>query len=135
MTTATPAPRPSAQFGLSSIGQIYVRAHDLERAVRFYRDTLGMPFLFQVPKMAFFQCGPTSVLLGPPEGPAFDHPASLVYYLVPDIAAAHTTLSARGVQFVNAPHLVHRAPDHELWMAFFHDSEDNTLALMARKRA
>jgi catechol 2,3-dioxygenase-like lactoylglutathione lyase family enzyme len=134
MTTATPAPRPSAPFGLSSIGQIYVRARDLERAVRFYRDTLGMPFLFQVPKMAFFQCGATSVMLGPPEGPAFDHPASLVYYLVPDIAAAHTTLAARGVKFVNAPHLVHRAPDHELWMAFFHDSEDNTLALMSRKR-
>ena len=137
MTTATPAPRPNAQFGLSSIGQIYVRAHDLERAVRFYRDTLGMPFLFQVPKpkMAFFQCGTTSLLLGPPEGPAFDHPASLVYYLVPDIAAAHTTLSARGVKFGSAPHLVHRAPDHELWMAFFKDSEDNTLALMSRKRS
>jgi methylmalonyl-CoA/ethylmalonyl-CoA epimerase len=134
MTTATPSPSPTAQFGLSSIGQIYVRARDLERAIRFYRDTLGMPFLFQVPKMAFFQCGTTSVMMGPPEGPAFDHPASIVYYLVPDIAAAHATLGARGVKFATEPHLVHRAPDHELWMAFFHDSEDNTLALMSRKR-
>jgi methylmalonyl-CoA/ethylmalonyl-CoA epimerase len=53
---------------------------------------------------------------------------------VPDIAAAHATLGARGVKFATEPHLVHRAPDHELWMAFFHDSEDNTLALMSRKR-
>lgn len=135
MTTTTPTPSPAAQFGLSSIGQIYIRARELERAVRFYRDTLGMPFLFQVPKMAFFQCGMTSVMLGTPERPEFDHPASIVYYLVPDIVAAHATLSARGVKFATEPHLVHRAPDHELWMAFFRDSEDNTLALMARKRA
>ena len=87
MTTATEA------FGLSSIGQIFVRARDLDRAVRFYRDTLGMPFLFQAPpQMAFFQCGPTTVLVGVPEAPELDHPASIIYYLVPDIAAAHATL-------------------------------------------
>lgn len=126
-TAATP-------FGLNAIGQIYVRAHDLDRAVRFYRDTLGMPFLFQAPpRMAFFQCGPTSVLLGPAESPEVDHPASLVYYLVPDIAAAHATLAGRGVQFITEPHLVHRAPEYELWLADFRDSEGNVLALMSRK--
>jgi predicted enzyme related to lactoylglutathione lyase len=127
----TPA---TQQLGLSAIGQIFVRAQDLERAVRFYQDTLRMPFLFQVPNMAFFQCGATSVLLGRPERPEFDHPASIIYYQVPDIDAAHQALAARGVTFVSKPHLVHRATDHELWMAFFHDSEDNTLALMTRKR-
>jgi len=122
------------QFGLSSIGQIHVRALDLERAVRFYRDTLGMPFLFQAPpRMAFFQCGPTTILLGPAESPEVDHPASLIYYLVPDLAAAHTTLSGRGVEFITAPHLVHRASDYELWLADFRDSEGNILALMMRK--
>lgn len=122
------------QSGLSTIGQIYVRARDLDRAVRFYRDTLKMPFLFQAPPhMAFFQCGGVSVMLGVPEKPEFDHAASIIYYLVPDIEAAHTTLRSRGVTFATEPHLVHRAPDHELWLAFFHDSEDNTLALMTRK--
>jgi methylmalonyl-CoA/ethylmalonyl-CoA epimerase len=125
--TATTTP-----FSLSAIGQIFVRARDLDRAVRFYRDTLGMAFLFQVPKMAFFQCGPTSIMLGIPE-PEFDHPASLIYYLVPDIAAAHATLRDRGVEFITEPHLVHRAPDYELWLADFRDSERNVLALMARK--
>ena len=129
MTTATDA------FGLSSIGQIFVRARDLDRAVRFYRDTLGMPFLFQAPpQMAFFQCGPTTVLVGVPEAPELDHPASIIYYLVPDIAAAHATLRGRAVEFITEPHLVHRAADYELWLAEFRDSEGNMLALMDRKR-
>ncbi|HET7296695.1 MAG TPA: VOC family protein [Gemmatimonadales bacterium] len=126
-TAATP-------FGLNAIGQIFIRAKDLDRAVRFYRDTLGMPFLFQAPpQMAFFQCGPTSVMVGVPEAPELDHPASLVYYLVPDIAAAHKTLRDRGVDFITEPHLVHRAPDYDLWLGDFRDSEGNVLALMSRK--
>ena len=121
------------QFGLSTIGQIFVRARDLDRAVQFYRDTLGMPFLFQAPpQMAFFQCGGISVMLGVPEQPELDHTASVVYYLVPDIAAAHTTLQGRGVEFMTKPHLVHRAADYDLWLAEFHDSEGNILALMSR---
>lgn len=123
----------TATFGLSTIGQIFVRARDLERAVPFYRDTLGMPFLFQVPKMAFFQCGSTTLMLGVPETAEFDHPGSILYYLVPDIEAAHATLQQRGVAFLIAPHLVHRASDHELWMASFRDPDGNTLALMSRK--
>ena len=128
MTTTT------QQFGLSSIGQIFIRAVNLDRAIRFYRDILGMPFLFQAPpQMAFFKCGEISVMLGVPENPELDHPASIIYYLVPDIAAAHSTLRDRGVEFATEPHLVHRAPDHELWLAEFRDSEGNVLALMSRK--
>jgi predicted enzyme related to lactoylglutathione lyase len=124
----------TSQFGLSAIGQIFVRARDLDRAVRFYRDTLGMQFLFQAPpQMAFFQCGAVSVMLGVPEQTELDHPSSIIYYLVPDIALAHATLRGRGVEFATEPHLVHRAPDHELWLAEFRDSEGNILALMSRK--
>ena len=122
-------------FGLSAIGQIFVRAKDLDRAVRFYRDTLGMSFLFQAPpQMAFFQCGATTVLLGVPEAPELDHPASIIYYLVPDIASAHATLHERAVEFLTEPHLMHRAADYDLWLAEFRDSEGNVLALMDRKR-
>jgi catechol 2,3-dioxygenase-like lactoylglutathione lyase family enzyme len=127
-------PSTAAPFSLSTIGQIFVRARDLDRAVRFYRDSLGMPFLFQAPpQMAFFQCGPTTVMVGVPEAPEFDHPASTIYYLVPDIAAAHATLRGRAVEFISEPHLVHRAADYDLWLADFRDSEGNVLALMARK--
>ena len=127
-------PTATTQFGLNAIGQIFVRARNLDRAIRFYRDTLGMPFLFQAPpQMAFFKCGDISVMLGVPEGAELDHAASIVYYLVPDIAAAHQTLRDRGVEFATEPHLVHRAPDHDLWLAEFRDSEGNILALMSRK--
>lgn len=118
-------------FGLDRIGQIHVTAHDLDRAVAFYRDRLGMRLLFQVPNMAFFQCGDVTLMIGIPEQ-EFDHPASIIYYLVDDIALAHRTLAERGVTFIREPALTHRAADHELWIGFFKDSEENTVAIMAR---
>ncbi len=123
-----------AGFGLSQIGQIAVTVHDVDRAVAFYCDTLGMKLLFQVPNMAFFDCGGVRLMLGVPSEPAFDHPASILYYKVADIQTAYETLSGRGVAFADKPHLVARMPDHELWMTFFKDVEGNTLALMSEVR-
>jgi len=116
---------------ISSIGQIYITAHDLERAVRFYRDTLGLRFLFQVPNMAFFDCGGVRLMLGVPEKAEFDHPASILYYKVEDIRAAHDLLSSRGAEFRSKPHLVAPMKDHDLWLAELRDTEGNTLALMS----
>jgi len=121
--------------GLGAIGQIAVNAHDIPRAVKFYRDALGMRFLFEAPpKMAFFDCGGVRLMLSLPENADFDHPGSVLYFRVNDIDQTHATLKERGVNFVDAPHLIARMPDHELWMTFFKDSEGNTLALMAEKR-
>ncbi|HEX7182411.1 MAG TPA: VOC family protein [Thermoanaerobaculia bacterium] len=119
---------------LSQIGQIAINVRDIERAVAFYRDTLGMRFLFQVPNLAFFDCGGVRLMLGKAEKPEFDHPASILYYKVDDIQSAWQTLSSQGVRFEGEPHLIARMPDHELWMAFFRDSEDNMLALMSEVR-
>jgi methylmalonyl-CoA/ethylmalonyl-CoA epimerase len=121
-------------FGLARIGQIHVTAHDLERAIRFYRDVLGMRFLFQVPKMAFFDCGGIRLMLGLPETAEFEHPASILYYDVADIAAAHAELVSRGVAFRAAPHAVADLGDRVLWLAFFRDSEENVVALMSEVR-
>lgn len=122
-------------FGLGQIGQIAVRAIDLDRAVAFYRDVLGMRFLFQAPPgLAFFDCDGVRLLLDKPEDTEFDHPSSILYYKVPDIQAAHVTLAQRGVRFRAEPHMIARMPDHELWMAFFDDTEGNTLALMSEVR-
>jgi catechol 2,3-dioxygenase-like lactoylglutathione lyase family enzyme len=123
-----------ATVALSQIGQIAVTVKDLDRAVAFYRDTLGMPFLFQVPNLAFFQCGGVRLMFGRPEKPEFDHPASIIYYKVDDIEATYASFKARGVTFVDEPHLIAKMPDHDLWMAFLHDSEDNMLGLMCEKR-
>ena len=119
---------------LSRIGQIAVTAHDLERAIAFYRDTLGMPFVFRTPDLAFFDCSGVRLMLSAPERPELDHPASIIYYRVDDLSHAYATLARRGAAFDDAPHLVARMPDHELWMAFLKDSEGNTLGLMSEVR-
>lgn len=117
-------------FGLSQIGQISVTVHDLDRAVGFYRDKLGMKHLFTVPKMAFFDASGIRLMLAVPE-PEFDHPSSILYFKVDDIQGAHQTLSGRRVSFEGAPHIIAKLETHDLWMAFFRDSERNLLALMS----
>lgn len=121
---------------LSCVGQIAVTVRDLARAVAFYRDTLGIPFLFEAPpKMAFFDCGGIRLMLGVPEDPEFDHPSSILYYRVDDIQSTWESLKEAGVDLRREPHLLARMKDHDLWMAFFRDSEGNTLALMSEVRA
>jgi predicted enzyme related to lactoylglutathione lyase len=117
-----------------SIGQIAVNAHDLDRAVAFYRDALGLPLLMEVPGMAFFDCAGTRLMLGIPESDEYDHPSSILYFRCDDIAATHEALAGRGVVFRREPGLVAKMPDHELWLAFFLDSEGNTMALMSEVR-
>jgi methylmalonyl-CoA/ethylmalonyl-CoA epimerase len=84
--------------------------------------------------MSFFDCQGVRLMLGIPSAPEYDHPGSVLYFKVPDINASYAVLVGRGVQFKGLPHLVARMPDHELWMAFFDDSEGNTLALMSEVR-
>ena len=121
-------------FEISTIGQISVTVHDIERATRFYKDTLGMKFLFSAGNMAFFQCGEVRLMLAIPEKAEFDHPASIIYYKVDDIDSTYKILTDRGVKFEGEPQLVHKAEDHDLWMASFRDTEENLLALMDEKR-
>ena len=121
-------------LGLGQIGQIAVPVTDIDRATAFYRDTLGMRFLFAAPPgLAFFDCGGVRLML---DGPAKDRAgqASVIYYMVDDLTAAHETLTGRGVTFEAAPHLVAPMPDHDLWMAFFRDPDDNLLAMMCEVR-
>jgi len=121
--------------GLSKIGQVSMRARDIDRAIQFYRDQLGIPFLFKAPpQLAFFDCAGVRLMLDVPEDKAFDHPGSVLYFAVDDIREAHRLLVSRGVAFRGEPHLIARLPDREVWMAFFDDTEGNTLALMAEPR-
>ena len=121
---------------LGRIGQIAVRARDLERATAFYRDTLGLRFLFAAPPhLAFFDCAGVRLMLDVPVDARFDHPSSILYFSVEGIAKTARALEQRGVRFESAPHVIHRTDDYELWMAFFEDSEGNMLALMEEKRS
>lgn len=116
-------------FGLSAIGQIAITVTDVERAVAFYRDTLGIKLLFQMPGMGFFDCGGIRLMLSPSEhGETY---SSILYYRVAGIQDAFQELKGRGVVFEQDPHLVAHMPDHDLWMAFFRDPDRNLLALMS----
>jgi len=120
--------------GLARIHQISMRTHDVERAVHFYRDILGLPFLFAAPpRLAFFDCAGVRLMLSTPE-PGFDHPGSILYFAVDDIRQMHDTLASRGVAFRTAPHKIATLADREVWLADFEDTEGNTLALMSEPR-
>ncbi len=119
---------------IERIGQIAITVHDTERATAFYRDVLGLQHLFSAPpSLAFFDCGGIRLMLAPPEEKA-PSAASVLYFPVADIAAAHAQIQERGAAFEGEPHVVHRAPGFELWMAFFRDSEGNLMALMEERR-
>lgn len=121
-------------IGITQIGQIAINVHDLDKAIAFYRDVLGLQFLFHVPGLAFFQCGEVRLMLSNPGKPEFDHPASTLYYKVPDINAAYAKLKAQAVRLIDEPHLIAKMPDHDLWMFFCYDPDGNTVGLMSEVR-
>jgi methylmalonyl-CoA/ethylmalonyl-CoA epimerase len=131
MTSTASAPATAPAASLSRIGQIAIVVKDVERATAFYRDVLGMRFLFAFPGLAFFDCDGVRIMLSRPEKKEFDHPSSILYFRVPDINASYQSLRARNVAFEDEPHVVARMPDHDLWMAFFRDQDDNVFALMS----
>ena len=123
-----------ADISLGKIGQISVNAHDLERATAFYKDKLGMKYLFSVPpKMAFFDCDGVRLMLGIAERPDLDHPSSILYFKVADIDSAYEALMHRGVYFETKPMLIAPMQTYDLWLAEFRDSENSVLALMCEK--
>lgn len=125
MTAAT------ASLGITSIGQISIVVQDVERATAFYRDVLGLPLLFTVPGMAFFDCGGVRLMLGRASSPELDHPSSILYFRVPEIQAGHQRLVEQGVTIVAPPRLIAPMAKYDLWMAAFRDSEGNVHELMS----
>ena len=120
---------------ITRIGQIAMTVTELPRAVAFYRDVLGLRFLFEAPPaMAFFDCGGVRLMLSRPEE-AGDHAGhrygAILYYAVDEIQAAAAALEGRGVRFEQPPHLVARLPHADLWMAFLRDPDGNLLAIMS----
>jgi methylmalonyl-CoA/ethylmalonyl-CoA epimerase len=123
------------EVALNEIGQIALTITDLDRAVAFYRDILGLKHLFSAPPgLAFFAAGNLRLMLSRPEKEDSESFSCALYFKVADIEKVHDVLVSRGVQFEAAPHLVAKMPDHELWMAFFRDPDRNLLALMCEKR-
>ncbi|HVZ28890.1 MAG TPA: LuxR C-terminal-related transcriptional regulator [Asticcacaulis sp.] len=119
----------NAPLNLGAIGQIARSVKDIDAARTWYGEMLGLTHLYSFGDLAFFDCGGTRLFLSPADKPS----ESILYFRVPDIHAAHASLSGRGIEFLGAPHMIHKHADGtEEWMAFFNDNEGRPLALMAQ---
>lgn len=118
---------------ITSIGQIALTVQEMPRAVAFYRDVLGLQYLFEATGMAFFDCNGVRLMLSISEKPDSTY-GSIIYYKTDDIEAAAAGMREQGVQFEAPPRMIAKMPDHDLWMAFLRDTEGNLLALMSEVR-
>ena len=123
--------QPEEEFSMGPIGQISRQVRDIAAARQWYGEVLGLEHLYSFGDLAFFDCGGVRLFLSQSE--AAGDGESILYFRVPDIRLCHTLLESQGVEFLNAPHMVHRHEDGtEEWMAFFKDNEGRTLALMTQ---
>ena len=128
-------PTPGQATGLTEIGQIAITVGDVAKATAFYRDVLGLKFLFPAgPSMAFFAAGSVRIMLTTPQGAGTVGKNSILYFKVADIAATHAAIVARGAEAASQPRMIAKMPDYELWMAAVRDLEGNVIELMSEVR-
>jgi methylmalonyl-CoA/ethylmalonyl-CoA epimerase len=124
----------TAPTRIGPLAQIALTVNDVASAITFYRDGLGLAQIpIPAPNLAFFECGDVRLMLSPPEG-AFVPGGAILYFRVPDIQAAFAECQARGVTFMDIPHVIARMPDHELWLVLTKDPSGNVLGLMSEVR-
>ncbi|WP_108672486.1 VOC family protein [Peribacillus acanthi] len=116
---------------IKKIGQIGVPVKNLESAIIFYKETLGLPLLFNTDRMAFFDCNGIRLMLSLPEKEEFSHASSVLYFQVENIKEKYEELLEKNVSFIDEPHIVTKMGQTEVWMTFFQDLEGNTHALMS----
>lgn len=125
----------STEYKLCEIRQIAITVSDVGTALPFYRDVLGLTFLFSpAPNLAFLAAGNVRIMLSTPQGAGTVGHNSILYFKVTDIAATHTAILGRGAKNERDPQLTARMPDHELWVGFVRDPDGNLVGLMEEKR-
>lgn len=119
---------------ITNIGQIAIAVSDLDSAKRFYLDVLGLHLLFEAPPgLAFFDCGGVRLMLTTQQGDSKDHTTSAIYYKVDDIDHAKQAIQSAGAVFEREPQMAAKMPDHELWIGFLRDPDDNLVGIMAER--
>ncbi|MGG3509207.1 VOC family protein [Paenibacillus lautus] len=116
---------------IQKVGQIGVPVKDLNRALDFYKEKLGLSLLFNTDSMAFFECDGLRLMLTLPEKEEFAQSSSVIYFQVKNIEDTYERLVGKEVTFIDEPHVVTKMGQTETWMVFFKDTEDNTHALMS----
>ena len=125
----------SNDLKLSSIRQIAVTVSNVDIALQFYRDVLGIRFLFSAgPDLAFLDAGGVRLMLSTPQGAGSIGHNSILYFTVSDIVATHAALVGRGAVNERTPALAAKMPDHELWTGFLRDPDGNLVGLMEEKQ-
>jgi len=125
----------STPVKLSAIRQIAVTVSDIEAALAFYHEILGLELLFRAgPYLAFLDAAGVRLMLTTPQGAGAVGANSILYFSVSDIVATHAALVQRGALSERAPALAARMPDPELWTGFLRDSDGNLVGLMEEKR-
>ena len=120
---------------ISGIRQIAVTVSNVDDALGFYRDVLGLTFLFSAgPDLAFLEAGDIRLMLSTPQGAGAVGANSVIYFSVTDIVDTHTSFVERGATEERAPQLAAKMHDHELWIGFLRDPDGNLLALMEERR-
>ncbi len=119
---------------IKNVGQIGVPVKDINRALDFYKEKLGLTLLFNTESMAFFECNGLKLMLTLPEKEEFAHSSSVIYFQVNDIKDTYERLAGKEVLFIDEPHVVAKMGQTETWMVFFKDTEDNTHALMSEEQ-
>jgi predicted enzyme related to lactoylglutathione lyase len=122
----------SVSPGVTGLAQVALSVKDLEAAVAFYRDVLGLAFLFSAPpSLAFLQCGTTRVMLnGDPNAPAAAG-GPILYYAVSDILAAFDAITAKGAPVKEAPKAIARVGSRDVWLGFTEDPDGHAVGLMS----
>jgi len=119
------------KLGISAIGQIAIAVSDIKKAVEFYTNKLELNLLFEVPSgMAFYECGGIRLMLTEQNGDLKDHKTSVIYYHVSDIKQTAKSMIERGVNFTKPPHMAVKMADHELWIGFLRDPDENLIGIM-----
>ena len=121
---------------INRVGQVSIEVRDVDRAIKFYRDVLDIPFLFQAPgnpEMAFLDCGGTRLYLVSRERSNSKPSTSVVYFTVDSAQDAAEELKSKGVELESEPHIIHQTENYKLWMAFFRDPDRNLMAVMSEE--
>ncbi|WP_371873278.1 VOC family protein [Lysinibacillus sp. Ag94] len=116
---------------IQSVGQIGIPVKELDRAIYFYKEKLGLSLLFNTDSMAFFECNGLRLLLTLPEKDEFIYSSSIIYFQVENLSMTYEDLVNKNVTFIDEPHVVAKMGQTETWMVFFKDTEDNTHAFMS----